>query len=388
MMKNLLKNQHGGIAVIFAIAIPAILGFAILGVDVTYFYLEKARYQTATDAGALAGMKILPDQDDSEDAAVLYTNNNLHDNITITANDVEFGNWNFDTRVFQTAEPYNAIRVSMEKPVNTFFAMVLGVETVNIGVESIASLYEDIDDCFRKGIKAGRDVHINHSTSILGDTCIYADRMMHLGINSFVSGNSALAAPDKDDIFIGQGTDINGSIISDKIDLAFDATGMIDDLENGLNLPSNISHVEVLDSEFDLPDNPASGTVYIINGDLHLDRDYTATDVIFAVRGNIHWNDGGSIINTVDVCEDDTADSIGLIAEDSIFINKDAVADGVSIIAGKDVHINHELTAFGGSINAARDVRINHHTELVGCSSPVIIQPEDEIQVVVTRLVK
>src|SRR3546814_12559781 len=51
---RILGDQRGAIAVITALALPVLLGFAALGVDVAGWYAQARAIQTAADAAALS----------------------------------------------------------------------------------------------------------------------------------------------------------------------------------------------------------------------------------------------------------------------------------------------------------------------------------------------
>lgn len=54
-VRELLGDNQGAIAVLSALALPVLLGFTGLAVEVNYWYLEKRKLQEAADSGALAG---------------------------------------------------------------------------------------------------------------------------------------------------------------------------------------------------------------------------------------------------------------------------------------------------------------------------------------------
>src|SRR5262245_30552923 len=50
------REEAGGISIMYAIVLPALLGLVGLGVETGFWYVEKRTLQTQADAGALAGV--------------------------------------------------------------------------------------------------------------------------------------------------------------------------------------------------------------------------------------------------------------------------------------------------------------------------------------------
>lgn len=385
MFRTFIKNEDGGISIFAAAMMFMMVGFSALSVDMAILYLEKGKLQTAADAGALAGAYALKEPDTIVENAVEFGNLNQK-MVVLTTNNIVLGQWDRDTRVFSTGGPIiKAIQVNIASQRPTYFARIFGFDLMPISVSAIASFDEDINTCFLRGAKAGRDVHVGLNVTISGMSCIYSKRFSHYGNGLTVDKDSVIAATDKDDINLGLDTTLDGKMISADIDMDFNALDMIKDLNLG-NYPPNIYRVEHISKEANLPLILDSGTAYIINGDLHIERNYAAQDVILAVKGQVHWNDGGELTNSADVCGDPEFGMVGIIATKDIHINKDAKASGVTLYTNTTIHVNTALTSFGGNMNALKDIRINQNANLGGCKSGDPFR-EDEIAAVVTKLV-
>lgn len=115
-LPSILKNQHGVSAVIIAISIFMLVGFAALSVDVFHLIVVKNELQNAADAGALAGAAALyketlgasvdPSANEeaydgatankSEKVAVeLYNYDGTANNQCVVGEDVQRGHWSF-----------------------------------------------------------------------------------------------------------------------------------------------------------------------------------------------------------------------------------------------------------------------------------------------------
>lgn len=385
MIKNFLKDEEGGISIVGAALMLSMVGISALSVDMAMLQLEKGKMQTAADAAALAGAYLLKTPNMMVDNAVEFANLNQK-MVTLTGNDVTLGQWDRDARIFTAGGAIiKAIQVRVASSRPTYFARVFGFNLVDVSTSAVASFDEDINTCFLRGAKSGRDVHVGLNVSITGNSCVFSKRKSHYGNGLFLEKDSVIAATDKNDINFGNDFVIDGKVISADMDMNFNATQMISNLNTG-KYPDNITRSVNVKSEKHLPKKLMPGTVYIIDGDLHIEKNYGAQDVILAVKGHVHWNDGGELTNTADVCDDPEFGMVGIISTGDIHINKDAQASGVTMYTGTSIHVNSALTSFGGNMNAAKDIRINQNANLGGCKTDDPYR-EDEIVAVVTKLV-
>jgi len=172
---NLLKtaqNRRGATAVIVAICLAMLLGFAALAVDVGYISTTKNELQNIADAAALAGAGHLGSEYEkltyaeqqvktftfNEVAAVVQAvaekNKAAGVNITIdydiNSGDIVIGNWN-GSSVDPTLSQPDAVQVTahrdstMDNPVSTFFARIFKIigadfDTVSVAANATAAL--------------------------------------------------------------------------------------------------------------------------------------------------------------------------------------------------------------------------------------------------------
>ncbi len=166
-----LREQKGMAAIHMAMLGTILVGITALAVDVGHALVTQNELQNAADAAALAatrqmgvGYLALPlaDQQDlgrdltSSEQAVITGQataaafaNKASDvaNLALSQADIQFGTWDFTARTFTpTVTRPNAIRVTARRdggangPITTFFAGVLGVNTMNIATTSTAAL--------------------------------------------------------------------------------------------------------------------------------------------------------------------------------------------------------------------------------------------------------
>ena len=237
MVKYFIRNEDGAISIISAFLILVFIGTASLTVDMAILYLERGKMQNAADAAALAGAYALKEPDTIVGYAVELANLN-QTMITITENDITLGEWDRDTRIFTAGgDPTKAILVRIGAPRPTYFSSVFGFGPIPVSASAVATFDEDINRCFLRGAKAGRDVHVGINVSITGKSCVFGKRKSHYGNGLFLEKDSVIAATDEDDINFGIASNIEGKVIEADMDMSFDANQMIEDLEAGILPP-------------------------------------------------------------------------------------------------------------------------------------------------------
>jgi Flp pilus assembly protein TadG len=160
MLKRLWHGEQGVVAPIVAVSLTAFIGLVGAGVDLGMVYSARTELQNAVDAATLAATAELVrdlDGDDiveanysgAEDAAQEYAGNNplLSENLTWTSNDTfEAGLWDFGTKTFSSTGPSSnpndltAVRVTMNRTIDMFFTRIVGVDSINVQVQSTGYL--------------------------------------------------------------------------------------------------------------------------------------------------------------------------------------------------------------------------------------------------------
>ena len=87
MLKKILRSQKGAVLLLAAVALPALLGFGALAIDMGMLYKAKGELSAAADAAALAGAQELPKKpDQAESMAFNYASRNGKpaDQVTVT----------------------------------------------------------------------------------------------------------------------------------------------------------------------------------------------------------------------------------------------------------------------------------------------------------------
>lgn len=145
-------GNRGSILIVFTVALPVMLGFASLMVDVGYVYMVQHQMQTTADASALAGAIELTEDDAqaarAEAVSMAGKNQVGGESVQLSGSeDVEVGRW-IDESLFINDHPMpNAVRVTVNRtqgstqgPVDLFFGPVLGVDEVELTAQATARL--------------------------------------------------------------------------------------------------------------------------------------------------------------------------------------------------------------------------------------------------------
>ena len=155
---NVKRIRRGAIAVLTAILIIPLLGLVAFAIDLGYLAMARSELQATADSAALAGATLIETDGDasakaaSRQAAQRFAAENRAANVSValnTASDVQFGFWNSNTRQLEppraTNPKINAISVHLHRdagnaagPIQHFFAPVLGIESSDLAVKSVA----------------------------------------------------------------------------------------------------------------------------------------------------------------------------------------------------------------------------------------------------------
>jgi len=128
---RLSHRQRGNALVFTAMVSVGIMGFSALVVDAGFLYTEKARMQRAADAAALAGARQLPQEIKAGQEAHRLAGQNLYEDGTGGVTVV-------GTRNPDGQHP-GWYEVEITRPVNLFFAPILGVNNSTVRATATAS---------------------------------------------------------------------------------------------------------------------------------------------------------------------------------------------------------------------------------------------------------
>jgi Flp pilus assembly protein TadG len=160
MLPGRLRSQRGVTAVMVGLLIVVLLGFAALAIDIGYALVARNELQNAADAAALAAARRLAEElvdgvsgidtgrvIASAEAAA-SSNRAAGSAIALNPGDVTIGKWSGNAFSENPEGMPNAVRVRARREqgtaggaISTFFARVIGIDSVDVGAVATAALY-------------------------------------------------------------------------------------------------------------------------------------------------------------------------------------------------------------------------------------------------------
>src|SRR5439155_5798948 len=145
------SRQRGNVAMLLALLLPLLLGFAALVIDLGHGWQVRSQQQNAVDSAALAGVRDLDGTSQQFNpavaSAVYYAGLNDADNqkVNVPSANVLIGNWSFTSRTFTAygggmpSYRVNAVQVTAPTlAVPTWFAPFIGVDSENVQTTAVA----------------------------------------------------------------------------------------------------------------------------------------------------------------------------------------------------------------------------------------------------------
>jgi hypothetical protein len=145
-----------------AILLTVVLGFAAIGIDLSYVRLARFEMKNATDAAAHAAMFVLRKTKDTTAArkaaqTIAGKNTVLGHAVSLADTDVTFGQWDWDTSTFTTSTPANAVQIYAhtadpswaDGTVNTTFGRVVGHNAWDFAGIAAANIAQTGNGAFR-----------------------------------------------------------------------------------------------------------------------------------------------------------------------------------------------------------------------------------------------
>ena len=430
-----LRDESGGYTIWSLIWFSLYVAMGGLAVDVTDAYRNQTMLQSTADASSLAAVMSLPAKTDALAQALTYATDNMNPAINgnvLEADEVIFGNWNFDTKKFTpgTADP-DAVRVITRRddannnPLATNFLRILGLwglplDSWNISVEAVAVKF--IPGCIRDGFVAQGEVFFRSGNDFYRKICIHGqdDGVTGKMGNTFETGVEisrgdegtfdfpppAMNKPDLlDAIGLGGVGDIMPADVYDleyiiagmkarnpdylpdfMVDIAEDGTrtAFVDEREIGYEtvLPANLADLEPMtvynidcNGQLKLGQGVVLAQVVIItNCRIHASSDMSAGDVVLASTyvGN---NDsiilaGKTTLGYDDGCE--PGGGVALYTYGDVKIAAQGEWHGLRIVAGNDVDFTaNNDGAYGIAVQAGGDINFRSISDYGLCDGSV-----------------
>jgi Flp pilus assembly protein TadG len=139
-LRDRIRHETGQVLVFTLVFMVVLVGMVGFAVDVGHAYLVQRQLQSGVDAAALAGAQELPDQAAVTNAATQYGPDSKN---PPTANDnssttVEMRCVKSAPGCSATFNTFNAVKVTSTSDVKTFFARVLGIDSLKVTATATA----------------------------------------------------------------------------------------------------------------------------------------------------------------------------------------------------------------------------------------------------------
>jgi Flp pilus assembly protein TadG len=149
MSRRPTRRRLGNIAILSCTLMAIMMGMVAFAVDLGYIAYARTELQRTADAVALSAAAKLPSLDAARSAGIATAQSNSSTiSPTLTDASFEFGHWSRITSKFTTPTPAyrntNAVRVTIKRttangnPLNLFYGRVLGKQTTDLTITSIA----------------------------------------------------------------------------------------------------------------------------------------------------------------------------------------------------------------------------------------------------------
>lgn len=372
LFKKFRSDQKGGILILVGFISTALAVSTGIAIDYGNLYMLQKNLQVTADASALAAAAMLPDEAEAQTQALSIAGKNMvasqHGTVLVDT-DVEIGEWDEVAKTFSTAGlDKNAIRIVTKRSASNgnaadyFFGKIIGFDNIDLAAAAIAMHMPA--DCFAAGGTAGGKVIFGSDAGLSG-FCMYGRGGVVFGADAVIENGAQVGSLSLDEIRFGQNPTYpdDALIALDKHPSKSDGLeAYIDDLESGAVTIDGMTNVVVIDNGDPMPTTLVEGTIYIVNSSLNINNANNAQNVLIAVRGNIQFGSGASLVNTGDI---DTGDaSIGVISTGDVKFVHDGVISGVDVIAGKDIVIGQDAGALAATFTAKDNIHIGKRAQL------------------------
>lgn len=176
-MRRLAQCTGGGLAVIFALSAPVLIGSAGIAVDFINLNRVKVELQAAADAAAIAGAREMQvaksDDQQITSAAISYAAYKLTGNSSATAAELQAKDLTVAAEVLDAT---SSVRVNITERWTPFFAHFLQAGITPVRVSATARFVGSNNVCVLGLSSSGRAVYMDRNARITGNRCgIYSN---------------------------------------------------------------------------------------------------------------------------------------------------------------------------------------------------------------------
>jgi Flp pilus assembly protein TadG len=181
IIKKAIKDSSGSALTLTASALPIMLGFTALAVDLGFAYMTRTQLQGTADAAALAAADKLPSVPAARERARVYASLNMPKSdrgSALADKDIIFGNWEAESKTFTAqSTDINAVKVTMRRAqangnaIKPFFAPIFGVSSIDISRAAIATFKSGAGTCILTLGTSKTGIYMNSGSSLTTNGC-------------------------------------------------------------------------------------------------------------------------------------------------------------------------------------------------------------------------
>ena len=376
MLKRL-KGESGQSAILIALSLVLLCGFAALAIDIGVLSVDQGQLQNAADAAAMAAAWDLPSASAAESTAIQYAQLN-----GVSASDTSV------TSPYQSSDL--KIEVVCKRTVEYSFARVLGLKSKEIIARAVAEKSGSAGGAFGYALFSGD----TNSSGLLGlyQNAIYVDGSVHSNNGILMTGSNLkftgnVEAVNNFEAYVSSIT-IGGTCQGKTIT----AYGSSINIPNRLTSPANIISMPDFSAET-IAEAQASGTAYqgnkqyngstinvsspvYVNGSINVAASsYTGAGVMIA-SGNIQLS--GNVIAA-------TADSAVCIYSQTGNINisvSNIQIDGILYAPQGEVMISASNIVINGRVIAKKVQLQGSNIQIISSTKDLTALPGGSVQLV------
>ena len=209
------RDRRGATAILVALTMPVMIGFAAMGVDYGYFLLDKQKLQSSADLAALSGASAGQGMEKATAFKIIAANGEAPENFDVTTGAVV---QNSDgTSRFVAGASGGAVRVHARRPTQVFFAQMFLPKTPVIDVASVASSVPVVSMAIGSKLVSLNDGLVRDITTKLFGTSVDASFLGYDGVwRSTIETNAFLTALAG---LLGDTTATVGSLVAKEVSL-------------------------------------------------------------------------------------------------------------------------------------------------------------------------
>lgn len=218
-MQQFSNDQSGAISIFSLFILTALLMVAGLAIDVAHLYMSRTRLQVAADTAAHAALynREVRTEVEAKAQALAIVSNTMPSGVfgaVLTADDIEFGNWDDTTKTFTPAAgSKQAVRVQTRQiadrnnAVDNFLLKLVGAWDFNVNTPAVFATTRP--GCLSEGFVAENTVDMQSNNYFYSGFCIHSNNHVEVNQNNIFETGVHISMPDIDDFSLPGRTPVN-----------------------------------------------------------------------------------------------------------------------------------------------------------------------------------